>query len=370
MPITIERPRTFSARDTSRSTGAPAGHFDVIVVGAGQAGLAVGYHLRQQGRRFLLVDAGPRVGHAWRSRYDSLRLFTPAAYSGLPGLPFPAPADDYPTKDEVAAYLEAYAARFDLPVRSGEPVTALEPDGAGYRVTTPRGAYTADQVVVAAGPFQQPFVPPSAAGFGADVFQVHSAAYRSPAQLPDGDVLVVGGGNSGAQIAEELAASHTVYLAVGERKGGQPARVLGRPIFFWLDRLGLMRAPAASAVGRFLRRRDGLVGMSLRGLEAKGVRLVGRFERAEGRAAVLAGGARREVAAVVWATGYRSAYPWLRVPVLDERGQPVHEGGITAAPGLYFVGLSWQRSRGSALLGWVGDDAAFVAARIAERAPA
>jgi putative flavoprotein involved in K+ transport len=328
----------------------------------------MGYYLRQQGRRFVLLDAAPRIGHAWRTRYDSLVLFTPARYSALPGLPFPRPDDAYPTKDDVADYLERYAADFDLPVRSGEPVMALDRHGAGYRVTTPAETYTAGQVVVATGPFQRPNVPAAGAAFAPEVYQVHSSAYRNPSQLPAGDVLVVGAGNSGAQIAEELAATRTVYLAVGERKGSQPARVLGRPIFWWLDRLGLMRASSDSAVGRFLRRRDGLVGTSLRRIERAGVRLVGRFERAEGHTAVFDDRARREVAAVVWATGYRPEYPWLRVPVLDGDGRPVHGGGVTAAPGLYFLGLPWQRSRGSALLGWVGGDAAHLAARIGERA--
>jgi putative flavoprotein involved in K+ transport len=343
-------------------------HQEVVVVGAGQAGLALGYYLKQQGRRFVILDGAARVGDSWRARYDSLVLFTPARYSALPGLPFPAPDDHYPTKDEVAAYLERYVAAFDLPVRSGEPVTHLESRGWGYAVTTTKRAYTAAQVVVATGPFQRPFVPAAAAGFSADVVQLHSAAYRNPDQLPPGDVLVVGAGNSGAQIAEELARTRAVHLSVGERKAGQPARVLGRPLFFWLDRLGLMRAPAGSLVGRFLKRRDGLVGMSLSGLERRGIRFVGRFERVDGRVAVFADGARCEVAAVVWSTGYRSEYPWLRVPVLDDRGRPVHEGGVTAAPGLYFLGLPWQRSRGSALLGWVGADAAFVAARVAAAA--
>jgi putative flavoprotein involved in K+ transport len=366
MAVAIAHPPAPAARVPGSVATGSAGveHQEVVVVGAGQAGLAVGYYLKQQGRRFVILDGAARVGDSWRARYDSLVLFTPARYSALPGLPFPAPDDHYPTKDEVADYLERYAAAFDLPVRSGEPVTRLEARGWGYAVTTTKRSYTAAQVVIATGPFQRPFVPAAAAGFSADVVQIHSSAYRNPDQLPPGDVLVVGAGNSGAQIAEELARTHTVHLSVGERKASQRARVLGRSVFFWFDRLGLMRAPAASFVGRLLKRRNGLVGMSLEGLERQGVRVVGRFERADGRAAVFADRERREVAAVVWATGYRSEYPWLRVPVLDDQGHPVHEGGVTASPGLYFLGLPWQRSRGSALLGWVGADAAFVAARV------
>ncbi|MGE5740910.1 MAG: flavin-containing monooxygenase, partial [Candidatus Aminicenantes bacterium RBG_16_66_30] len=189
--------------------------FDVVVIGGGQAGLAIGYHLAQRGLRFVILDAGSAVGEAWRSRWDSLTLFTPAQYSGLPGMAFPSPKDTYPSKDDVASYLQSYASAFDLPVKLDANVSSLTHRQGRYLVTTADGGFTADQVVIATGPFQVPFVPPIARDLDGAVYQIHSAGYRRPDQLPDGQLLVVGGGNSGFQIAEELAATRKVDLAVG-----------------------------------------------------------------------------------------------------------------------------------------------------------
>jgi putative flavoprotein involved in K+ transport len=341
--------------------------FEVVVIGGGQAGLAAGYHLARRGLPFVILERATRLGDSWRGRYDSLRLFTPARYDGLPGLAFPAPADHYPGKDEVADYLEAYAGRFQLPVRLGVGVTRLHQTVGGHRLETSQGVIEARQVVVATGPFQRPHTPPFAARLDPSVAQLHSSAYLNPAQIPQGPVLVVGAGNSGAQIAEELLRTHRVYLAVGQRQPQLPRRVLGRSLFWWFERLGLDRASRDSWLGRRMRRRDPLIGASLGDLERGGATLVARAAGAEGRRVALEGGAALEPGAVVWATGFRPDYGWLEVSVLDGKGQPRHRRGVTAAPGLYFVGLSWQHTRGSALLGWVGRDAAFVAGEV-ERA--
>jgi putative flavoprotein involved in K+ transport len=339
---------------------------DVVVVGGGQAGLAVGYHLRRLGLRFVILDAGPDVGHVWRSRWDSLALFTPAQYSGLPGMDFPAERDTYPSRDDVATYLRSYASAFDLPVRTNAWVTSLTKDDDGYRVATESEVLLTSQVVVATGPFQVPFVPAVASGLDATVVQIHSAHYRSPTQLPEGSVLVVGGGNSGFQIAEELAVTRNVNLAVGTRMPALPQRLLGRDLFWWLSRLGLMGVSVESRVGRKLARRDVLIGSSKRRLHRAGVTFRERLERAAGRQAVFADESHLDVDAVVWATGYRADFSWIDVPgVTDESGRALHRRGVTAAPGLYFVGLPWQHTRGSALLGFVGEDAAFVAQAIA-----
>jgi len=339
---------------------------DVVVVGGSQAGLAIGYHLRELGLRFRILDAGPNVGHTWSSRWDSLRLFTPSQYSGLPGMDFPAGKDTYPSRDDVARYLEAYVSKYELPVRPDSRVTSLRRDGAGYEITTGAEVLHTAQVVVATGPFQVPFVPSVASGLDAMVTQVHSADYQNPGQLPDGRVLVVGGGNSGFQIAEELAATRQVDLAVGTSMPSLPQRMMGRDLFWWLVRLGVMKANVDSRLGRKMSQRDVLIGSSKRRIVRAGVTLRNRLERTEGRRVAFAGGDSTEVDAVVWATGYRPDYSFIDVPgVLDETGRVLHRRGVTSAAGLFFLGLPWQYTRGSALLGFVKDDAAFVAGRIA-----
>jgi putative flavoprotein involved in K+ transport len=348
----------------------PAGEqrLDAVVIGGSQAGLAMAWHLAQQGLRFVVLEAGPEVGHVWRSRWDSLKLFTPAQYDNLPGMAFPAPADTYPTKDPVADYLQAYAAAFDLPVRLNARATSLTRTDEGFEVQAGDQAYRARQVVVATGPFQVPFVPPMAAKLDPSVIQVHSADYRNPQALPDGPVLVVGGGNSGFQIAEELAATRTVDLSIATKYPMLPQRRAGRDLFWWLTRLGLLRVTVDSRPGRRMSRRDFVIGTNRRRLERAGVRFRPRLVDAEGRTVRFADhGLLEDVGVVVWATGYRPDYAWIQVPGVVREGHVVHRRGVTQVPGLYFLGLSWQHTRGSALLGFVNDDAAYLAERIASR---
>jgi putative flavoprotein involved in K+ transport len=327
------------------------------------------WHLAQQGLRFAVLEAAPELGQAWRSRWDSLKLFTPAQYDALPGMAFPAPADTYPTKDPVADYLQAYAAAFDLPVRLNAKVTELRRlDDGSFELRAGDETYRARQVVVATGPFQVPFVPPQARGFESSVTQVHSADYRNPQALPDGPVLVVGGGNSGFQIAEELAATRTVDLSIATTYPMLPQRRLGRDLFWWLTRLGLLRVTVTSRVGQRMSRRDFVIGTNRKRLERARVRFRPRLVDAEGRAVRFADHSLLEdVGVVVWATGYRSDYGWIQIPEVVREGHVVHRRGVTEVPGLYFLGLSWQHTRGSALLGFVNDDAAYLADRIATR---
>jgi putative flavoprotein involved in K+ transport len=340
--------------------------FDVVVVGGSQAGLAVGYHLAQRGLRFVILDAGSETGHAWRSRWDSLTLFTPAQYSGLPGMAFPLPKDTYPSKDDVVIYLQSYVSAFDLPVRLNAKVTSLTQRDGTFVVATADEDFTASQVVVATGPFQVPFIPPVAGDLDETVLQIHSADYRNPAQLPEGGhVLVVGGGNSGFQIAEELAATRRVDLAVGKRLPPLPQRLVGKDLFWWLSGIGFMKVSTDSRLGRKLAKRDVLIGSSARRLRRSGVTLRKRLSSASGRRAIFDDGSEQEVDAIVWATGYRPDFSWIDVPgVRDENGGIIHRRGVTHAPGLFFIGLTWQHTRGSALIGFVGDDAAFIAGRI------
>jgi putative flavoprotein involved in K+ transport len=340
---------------------------DVLILGGGQAGLVASWYLVRAGVEHLVLDAEQRVGDAWRRRWDSLELFSAAAYSALPGLGFPGDPEHFPGKDEVADYLEAYARTFQLPITLDTRVRSLDRVPGGYRLETTRGAYQADQVVVATGAYQQPVVPELAAALHEEVVQLHSAAYRNPAQLAAGEVLVVGSANSGVGIAEDLAASHQVHLSHGQRLPWLPRRLLGKSLHWWGDHLGLLTAPLEGSWRGRTQRGDLLIGTSLRQLARRhGVRLVGRTVtiQDDGRTLRFSDGQTLAPPAIVWATGYRSDYAWIKVPVLDQRGTPIHRRGVTQAPGLYLLGMHNQYSRGSSLLGFVRHDAAFIVERI------
>jgi putative flavoprotein involved in K+ transport len=335
---------------------------DVIVIGAGQAGLSLAWHLADRGRRFLVLDAAPDLGHSWRSRWDSLRLFTPARYDGLPGMDFPAPPDTYPTKDQVADYLTAYAARFQLPVLLSTRVTGLEQIADGFAVHTTRGTLRARQVVVATGPFQRPVVPDVSGDLDPAVVQLHSSEYRNPGQLPPGSVVVVGAGNSGLQIADELADRHRVVLAVGRQSLQVPQRILGRDLFWWLTKSGVITKTADSRLAKRMRARGDLViGSSLRAARRRGISVRPRVVSTSPQGVVFADGTHVAASSVIWATGFRSDYSWIRIPGVLAGAQVVHRRGVTQVPGLYFLGLPWQHTRGSALLGFVKHDAEWLA---------
>jgi putative flavoprotein involved in K+ transport len=350
----------------------PTNPFDVVVVGAGQAGLAIGHFLKRQDRRFLIVEAADSVGAAWRTRWDSLVLFTPRRYDSLPGLTFPGDPDGYPTRDEVIAYLDRYATTFELPVELNSPVRSLDRNDGTFVLDLEGRSIEAEQVVVATGPFQAPRVPKIAEQLGSDVFQIHSTAYRNASQIPNGTVLVVGGGNTGFQIAQELSSTHRVHLAVGSRQTPLPQTILGRDLFWWLTRVGLLNKTVESRIGRRLRERETLIGSSPRELRRRyGVDLKPRALSVSGRTVTFADGSDLEVDSVIWATGYRPDWSWIKPPVLDPTtGQVRHRRGVTDLPGLYFLGLTWQYTRGSALVGWIKDDAEFIAGQIATTAQA
>jgi putative flavoprotein involved in K+ transport len=343
-------------------------HVEVAVVGAGQAGLAIGWHLRRQGRRFVVLERAGHVAPAWRERWDSLTLFTPRRYSALPGLPFPGEPDGYPTRDEVIAYLERYAESFDLPVGLNSNVERLDRDDDGrFHLEAGGQTVTADQVVVATGPFQEPYVPDVAERLADDVFQAHAVGYRRPEDVPPGTVVVVGGGNTGFQIAKELSATHAVVLAIGSSQKPLPQRPLGRDLFWWLTKARILDKNVESRLGRRLSTRDTLIGSSPRELTKRyGVELKPRLVEADERRARFEDGSEVEVDAVIWATGYRPDHSWIGLPIFDENGGLRHRRGVTDVAGLYFLGLTWQYTRGSALIGFVKSDAEFVAERIAE----
>jgi len=336
-----------------------------VVVGGGQAGLAIGYFLADQGRRFTILEAADAPAAAWRARWDSLELFTPARYDGLPGRPFPGDPDRYPGRDEVVAYLTDYARDFELPVELDSRVVAIRGNDNAYRVELEDRSYDADHVVVATGPFQVPLVPAFAEHLDPEVIQLHSSAYRKPDDLPAGPVLVVGGGNTGFQIAEELSRLHDVHLSIGSRQMPLPQRLFGRDLFRYLEATGLMAKTTDSRLGQRMRDRDALIGSSPRAARRRhGIQLRARTADISGSEVRFEDGGRLSPRAVIWATGFRLDHSWIHPPVFDDDGQLVHRRGVTAAPGLYFLGMPWQHTRGSALLGWVKDDARHLAEHI------
>ena len=341
---------------------------DVLVIGGGQAGLAMGYYLAERGLSFVIADANPEVGQIWRSRWQSLKLFTAGRYNNLPGMPFPAEREAYPGKDDVADFLRAYVETFELPVRPNTTVTRLtRTDDDGYLAETTTGPIRADQVVVATGPFQVPFTPPIANELDPELTQLHSASYQSPEDLPEGRILVVGGANSGQQIALELADSRDVEIAVGQKLPTLPQRPLGRDIWWWLTATRLARVPVSSRLGQRLSQRDVVIGGGLRELRRHGVGIRPRATDASDRTITFEGGESADYDGLVWATGYRTDHSWIDIPeVKNERGEIHHARGVTDSPGLYLLGMTWQYTRTSALLGWVGIDAAYLADRIEE----
>ena len=359
-----------------RVTAEPTPSYEVVVVGAGQAGLAIGYFLRRQGRRFVILERTGQIAPAWRERWDSLRLFTPRRYNGLPGLPFPGDPDGYPIRDEVIAYLDRYAETFELPIELNSEVKRIDlGDDGRFRLEVDGRTITADQVVVATGPFQTPYVPKLAERLDDDVFQTHAVGYCRPEEVPPGTVLVVGGGNTGFQIAKELSATHKVVLSVGSRQTPLPQRLLGRDLFWWLTKARILDKTVESRLGQRLSTRETLIGSSPRELKRRyEVEVKPRAVEADGGTVRFEDGGELEVDAVVWATGYRPDYSWIKLPVFDDGGRVRHRRGVTDVPGLYFLGLTWQHTRGSALIGWVRDDAEFIAEPIAayqeKKAPA
>lgn len=353
-----------SATGSSNGSGLPT-DIDVVVIGAGQAGLAVGRTLKQAGVNFVMLDAAAELGASWINRWDSLRLFTSARYCGLPGLPFPGDPDRYPAKDEIPDYFRTYAATFELPIHLGQRVLSVGRSESVFTVITPAGTIAARQVVAAVGAFQTPVVPEFSRRLPSSVVQLHSHAYRNPDRIPAGRVAVVGSANSGLQIAAELSGTHDVVVCRGRRQPRLPQRILGRDAFWWLSNSGILRLPTNTPLARRLAMPDPVVGTNIDEL-ARSAEFAGRVVDVAGAQLVTADGKRIDASTVLWATGYRNDWSWLGAELLGADGQPEHDAGIGAS-GLHFVGLYRMRNRGSALLGFVGRDAERVGAVVARR---
>lgn len=352
---------------------------DVLVVGAGQAGLSVGYYLRKLGLEFVIADANARVGDSWRQRWDSLRLFTPNRFNGLDGMPFPGPRYDYPTKDQMADYLESYAAHFQLPVLHGVRVQRLWREGTRYVVDAGSRRFEADHVVVAMASYQGPKVPAFARELSPEIVQLHSCEYKSLAQLKPGPVLIVGTANSGAEIAMETATAHPTWIA-GRDVGQMPFNIrkawvqrIVLPMLFRIvfHRVLTIRTP----VGRKVRTKmisAGLPRIRQRRaeLDHAGVTWTDRVAGVTNGRPRLADGRILDVANVIWCTGYDLGLSWIDLPIFEANGEPRQKSGfVEGEPGLYFVGQHFQHSPSSTMIHGVGRDAAMIVRAIARRRP-
>jgi putative flavoprotein involved in K+ transport len=341
-------------------------HLPVVVVGGGQAGLAAAYHLKRARIEFAVLDRHQRVGDSWRRRWSSLKLFTPARIDGLPGMRFPAPAYAHPTRDEMAAFLETYAARFELPVRSGCDVQRLEHRDGLFRLCVNGVEMTADRVIVATGANEKPRVPAWASELDPGIRQLSAATYGSPADLLPGDVLVVGAGNSGSEIALEAAAAGHRVLLSGRDTGEGNGRVF-RPLPWWI---GTHFLTTSTPIGRRMARRMASGGaprfwITPADFEKAGVERVPRTVEAAGGRPRLEDGRVLDVSTVVWCTGFLKDFGWIEPPVQVRDGSVIHERGVSATPGLYFLGLPFQHSVASTLVGGVGIDARHVVRHVA-----
>jgi putative flavoprotein involved in K+ transport len=352
--------------------------FDVVVVGAGQAGLSVGYHLSRRGLRFVIVDGADRIGDSWRKRWDSLRLFTPARYDALDGMPFPGDPYHFPTKDEMADYLEHYARHFALPVRLRTRVQRLSRCGERYQVTTSDGVIEADQVVVAMASYQRQRTPAFARELAPHIVQVRSDDYKSPAQLTAGLVLITGAGNSGSEIAMELQRSHPVIMS-GRDTGEVPfrlgsfwgLRVLGPFVLrFLFHRLLTVGTPMGRKLRQHALAHGGpLIRVRSKDLAEARVQRVPRVVGVRDGLPLLEDGRTLDVKNLVWCNGYDAGFDWIDLPILDERGEPRHLAGIVPeAPGLFFVGLHFLYSMSSTMIHGVGRDAERIARAVTRRA--
>ena len=380
LPHTCAYRRSGQLKEAAVATRA-AERFETVIIGGGQAGLAAGYHLRRRDRSCVILDAGKRVGDSWRKRWPTLRLYSPARVDGLPGMAFPAPRNSYPTGYEMADYLEAYAQLFDLPVRPGIAVDGLERNGTGYVVTAGDRRFDADNVVIATGVFQHehPVIPNFAGELHPSIRQLHSADYRSPAQLQEGPVLVVGAAHSGGDIAYEVARAGFRTLLSGPDTGQIPFDIEGRlaPFVFPLLKFAATRVLTVSTpMGRkaktAMRTHGGpLLRVKRADLDAAGVeRVHDRTVRVETGKPVLADGRIVDVANVIWCTGFRNDYGLFGFPVpTEDDGYPAQKrGAVPSSPGLYFVGMPFLHSFSSMLILGAGRDAERVAKHLVSRA--
>lgn len=337
--------------------------FDYIVIGAGQAGLSIAYYLKQAGFRFLVVDNGDVVGASWLNRWDSLKLFTPSQYNHLPGLDFPLKKNHYPDKQEVAAYLQQYVSHFDIPVKLNCEVKKVTRCDDGYCLKSNLEDLNCKNVVVATGPFHTPFIPPFYQALSDGILQLHSSEYKRPSQLNEGDALVVGAGDSGVQILQELAdTERNVYLSGSCSGSVLPQEFLGKTLWWWFSKSGFLSINKYSRLGKKLCRvAQPIIGTDVKSLLRRGnVTALGKATGGRDETIEFADTKISSIKNIIWATGFKPYFDWIDGLELDDGGYPINYRGIGKQKGMYFIGLPWMYTRGSATLGGVKSDARFL----------
>lgn len=344
--------------------------YDTVVIGAGQAGLSIGYYLKQSDQKFVLIDKGNEVGESWKLRYDSLVLFTPRLYSSLPGMILDGDEQGFPTKDEMVNYLEKYVATYDIPIHFNNEVVEITKVNDDFLIKTTNDEYQAKNIVIATGPFQTPMIPTCSNNISSQIKQLHSSQYKNPNQLAAGNVLVVGGGNSGAQIAVELSKEKDTYLSISKKLKYLPLSIGTKSIFWWFDKLGILKANHTSVFGKLLQQSgDPIFGFELKkAIKNKEVKMKRRVIGGEQNQVIFEDSSTLEVSNIIWATGFQTNFPWLKIDgVLNTEGKVIHQRGVINVNGLYFIGLPWQYRRGSALLQGVGYDAEYIVKHITSK---
>jgi putative flavoprotein involved in K+ transport len=339
-------------------------HTDVLIIGGGQAGLASAYYLLKQSKPCLIIEKNERLGDQWRKRYDSLVLFATRRYSHIPGLEMPGDQQGYPTKDEVADYLEEYAKHFSIPVKTNAEVIQVEQHGQGFIATLDNEQQIHFfSLVIATGGFQVPNIPKFAKQLPSNVVQFTPENYQRPSQLPKGNVLIVGDGATGRQVAKEIVKTHNTTLATGQPRKIRPQQVFGKDYFWWLDKLGILKVTKNSWFGRYMIKNPPFPGVQLQNkdLQEQNIDIVGRLEKIEGQTAYFSDGNKLDVDAIVWALGYHFDYSWLKIKDALVKDDIIEDRGVCMLPGIYTIGRPWQWTRGSSTLTGVGDDAEYIA---------
>ena len=337
--------------------------YHTIVIGAGQAGLSMGYYLKESNKNFLILDKCNKTGDVWRNRYDSLKLFTSRMYSSLPGLQLEGDGQGFPSKDEIANYLESYVVKFGLPIEYNTEVLKVTQSNDVFSIDTNKGTLTAQNVIIATGAFQHKHIPDFAKKISKNVVQLHSSEYKNSSQLNSGNVLIVGGGNSGAQIAVELATEKETFLAVSRKLRFLPLVLGNRSIFWWFVKLGILKATNTSIIGKKIQQNgDPIFGYELKkAIKEREVTLKDSVINIENNHVFFKDNSKLQVDNIIWATGFIQNYSWLEIDdIYNDKGMIKHTRGLTVVRGLYFLGLPWQYKRGSSLLQGVGEDAKYI----------